>query len=279
MSGFDLMLFHAVNRFTGRWYALDWAAAAVQDNDLLKGAPFVAAFVWFWFRRSERQGERRTVIVATLPAMLLALVLNRTIAVLMPFRVRPAADPSVLVNPPLPGVTLNFDLENWSSFPSDHATFFFAMVASLWLLSRPAGIVAALYAVAVICVPRVYFGLHYPLDLAVGALLGLATAWAVDIGLRNRLSGWTVRLCERHPEWFYSLMFLAAFETAAMFRNARRLQHGVLVEGVRSLRGILHTAPGTAAAVLLILLVGVGGALAYLYRRSRRGPTLFPNIR
>jgi undecaprenyl-diphosphatase len=276
MGGFDLLLFHAINQFTGRWYALDWAAAVVQDNDLIKGAPFVAAFVWFWFRRSERQEDRRTMILATLPAMLLALVLNRTIAVLMPFRVRPAADPSVLVNPPLPGVTMQFDLENWSSFPSDHATFFFAMVASLWLLSRPAGIVAALYAVLVICLPRAYFGLHYPLDLAVGALLGLVIAWTVVVGLRGRPLGWALRFCDSHPEWFYSLMFLAAFETAAMFRNARRLQHGVLVEAVRALRALLHTAPGIAAVVLM-LVIAVVGALAYLYRRARRGPTLSPN--
>jgi undecaprenyl-diphosphatase len=278
VNGIDLTLFHAVNQFTGRWYALDWAAAVVQDNDLIKGVPFMVAFVWFWFRRSERQAERRAVIINTLPAVLLALVLNRTIAVLLPFRARPAADPSVLVNPPLPGVPLQFDLENWSSFPSDHATFFFAMAASLWLLSRSAGAVAALYAVIVVCLPRAYFGIHYPLDLVVGALLGIVTAWSVNFGLRDRLYGRAMRFCDRHPEWFYALTFLAAFETAAMFRNARRLQHGLFVDALRSVRGLLHSDLGAAVIAAALLVVAAAGAL-YLYRRFRRGPALAPNVR
>ena len=59
-----------------------------------------------------------------------------------------------------------------SSFPSNSAAIAFAAAGGVWLISRRAGLVlfglAAAYGLA-----RVYGGVHYPLDILGGAVLGL----------------------------------------------------------------------------------------------------------
>jgi undecaprenyl-diphosphatase len=60
-------------------------------------------------------------------------------------------------------------------FPSDHASGAFAIAVALLLRHRGAGMVALVMAVA-ISIGRVMVGVHYPSDVAAGALLGTACA-------------------------------------------------------------------------------------------------------
>ena len=61
------------------------------------------------------------------------------------------------------------------SFPSDHAGAAFAIAFAVFFLSRRVGI-GFLVAAAAIGVSRVMIGLHYPGDIAAGALVGLGSA-------------------------------------------------------------------------------------------------------
>lgn len=75
-----------------------------------------------------------------------------------------------------------------ASFPSGHATSAFAAAVAVALiyprLGRPLLVLAA-----VVAVSRVYLGVHYVLDVAAGALLGvaigIAAAWAVKAVARS----------------------------------------------------------------------------------------------
>jgi membrane-associated phospholipid phosphatase len=58
-----------------------------------------------------------------------------------------------------------------SSFPSDHATFAFAVATGLFLTRRTWGIGAGVFA-ALVAFSRVYVGAHYPLDVVAGAAIG-----------------------------------------------------------------------------------------------------------
>ena len=74
-------------------------------------------------------------------------------------------DPDALVQVPETG-----------SFPSGHAATSFAC-AALLARAAPRWAVAALYVLAAgIAFSRVYVGVHYPLDVIAGAVLGLAVA-------------------------------------------------------------------------------------------------------
>lgn len=78
------------------------------------------------------------------------------------------------------------------SFPSDHATAAFAIAVSLLLRSRRVGLLALAMAV-VLAMARVAVGVHYPLDVIGGALVGTAAALALWI---EPIRSWLSRLAD-----------------------------------------------------------------------------------
>ena len=62
------------------------------------------------------------------------------------------------------------------SFPSGHATFFFALSTAVYLYNKKWGI-WFFGATILITVSRVIAGIHYPSDILGGALIGIATAY------------------------------------------------------------------------------------------------------
>lgn len=68
------------------------------------------------------------------------------------------------------------------SFPSGHAVFFFALAFMVYQFDKKIGYVF-LAAATLIGVARVFAGIHFPLDIIAGALLGWITSVALDIFL------------------------------------------------------------------------------------------------
>ena len=68
--------------------------------------------------------------------------------------------------------------ESSSSFPSGHASLFFALGTVLYLYNKKAGALFLLASV-VIGIARVLAGLHWPIDIVAGALIGVACGWLV----------------------------------------------------------------------------------------------------
>ncbi len=78
--------------------------------------------------------------------------------------------------------------ESGSSFPSGHAAWFFALALAVWFANRKWGwwfiALAVLMGFA-----RVYAGVHWPMDIVGGAVIGLLSAWAVHWILRGSRRG------------------------------------------------------------------------------------------
>lgn len=72
----------------------------------------------------------------------------------------------------------------YTSMPSAHAAFFFALATAIFLYDRRAGIFFYSCA-ALIAVSRVIVGVHFPADVLVGALLGTGIAWIIHKALSN----------------------------------------------------------------------------------------------
>jgi undecaprenyl-diphosphatase len=162
------MLFHAINNLAGRHDGIDDWFELVS-----RFAPFALIVLllglWFWpGERSERDRRQWSVLAATAAAAL-ALGLNQIIIRIWE-RPRPfAAHHAVLLLSP----------SHDPSFPSDHATFGFAVALAIVLGSRRVGIVALVIA-ALMAFSRVWVGEHYVGDVVAGAAIGCATAYSVN---------------------------------------------------------------------------------------------------
>ncbi|PLS14776.1 undecaprenyl-diphosphatase [Bacillus sp. M6-12] len=62
-----------------------------------------------------------------------------------------------------------------NSFPSDHTIIFFSICFSFWLMRKKEGSLLLILAVLV-ALSRIWVGVHYPADVAAGALLGILSA-------------------------------------------------------------------------------------------------------
>ena len=137
-----------------------------------------AAIVWIALAPVLALWARKPVVFTTLvtaatvwTADLLTVVLKAVFDRERPYEVVPAADP-----------LLRWDVS--SSLPSGHAATSAAGAFILAYLIGRGGLWLALLAVA-IGFSRVYIGVHYPLDVLLGAAIGLAVAVAAAVLVRR----------------------------------------------------------------------------------------------
>jgi undecaprenyl-diphosphatase len=132
----------------------------------------------------------RTVALLLLPAVFLVDQINDH--ALKPFfgRVRPCHA--------LPDVRLLVAGSKSASFPSSHAwnSFTAATIVSHFY-SRPVGVFFLALA-ALVAFSRIYVGLHYPIDVLAGALLGLLSGTLFVRGWR-RVEAWRAARAEADP--------------------------------------------------------------------------------
>ena len=191
-------------------------------TDQLKSVLIVALVWWVWFDASntEHQQVVREKIVAGLLGSLVCIVAVRLMAELLPFRVRPLADP-------LNG--LNFPIRvggwgNWSSFPSDNTVLFFLLTVCLFGASRMVGFVALFDTIFLICFPRVFVGVHYPTDIIGGAAIGIAAGYLLTRKrVRMHLARPMLQWMQAHPPSFYASAFAVTFLFAGVFWPATSL--------------------------------------------------------
>ena len=148
-----------------------------------------------------------------------ALIVGRALALTLPFQLRPFTRTDL-------GLSYRMDggISTWNSMPSDHAVMAFALAALLLRVSSLVGLLAALHGVLLVCLPRLYLGLHHPSDLIVGAMVGAfiayATAW---LDRRYAFTDPLLRWERTKPSWFYTIGFFVLFEIAEMFQSFRQL--------------------------------------------------------
>ena len=99
---------------------------------------------------------------------------------------------------------------------------FCALAVGIWFISWRAGLIAMLYTLFVVCLPRVYLGLHYPSDIAVGLLLGALVGYCMNVAAASRnLAGLALRWESESPGGFYLTLFIVSFEFSTMFYSLR----------------------------------------------------------
>ncbi len=224
LADLDLWAFHAINGIAGRSALLDRLVGGL-DMTTLKSMAIVAIFGMLWHVPSQDMRRQREVLLVLFVALAVALLLNRTVSFMLPFRARPMYTSGIGYISP--AAEHHADLEHWSSFPSDNATLLFAVATSFWLLSRAWGLWFGAFS-AVVLVARIYMGVHFPSDVLVGAGLGVATTIAFNRDrVRASLARPALVVEKRAPALFYGLLFAALFEMSSMFWLTRKVGRAI----------------------------------------------------
>ena len=89
----------------------------------------------------------------------------------------------VIFHAPRPFVTLTnvhplVSETPFTSFPSAHAALFFGLATALYLYNKRAGFVFFIIAI-IIALSRLVVGVHYPVDIFAGALIGIGVSWSI----------------------------------------------------------------------------------------------------
>jgi undecaprenyl-diphosphatase len=222
MNPLDYSIISFFNQFAQQSLQFDNLVLLISDNVLLKGGVIIALVWWGWFQKDSFKNIKRNRehILTTVLASSIAIIGVRLLALLLPFRLRPLHNPEIALQFPLEKEFL----EGWSSFPSDHALLFFTLATGLFFVSRILGAIAIAHAILVICLPRIYLGLHYPTDILVGALLGIGVSlWVNRKQISSTISKLPLRLLDQNPSLFYSCFFIVIFEIAEMFNSLRNI--------------------------------------------------------
>lgn len=216
----DIQLVESLNQFARSVPPIDVLVVFITHSYLFKGGVMMTFLWWGWFRDHPDQERQRQLLMSVLFAALASLVAARALAWALPFRTRPINDPAVDMVLPIgmPPAALS----GWSSFPSDHAALFGCLASGMFLVSKRAGAAATAYCIAVIMLPRVYCGFHYPSDLVAGYLLGALLTWIISREAAMQrivrpVYGWF----ESRPGLWYPLLFLLSYLIVTLFDDVR----------------------------------------------------------
>ena len=136
--------------------------ASFLANDLIIIVPLLIVGLWLWGQR-ENIGQQRVLVSKTAIALLFAMATAKSLSMLFP-HARPFVDGF--------GHTFIQHVPD-SSFPSDHGTAIFTFALSFLFWHRLwSGALLMVTAVG-IAWSRVYLGVHWPLDMVGGLLVGM----------------------------------------------------------------------------------------------------------
>ncbi|OZB98777.1 undecaprenyl-diphosphatase [Paenibacillus sp. XY044] len=158
----DYQLFHVINEWGRSVYSLNSVMRLLAERAFYL---FFVGLLVYWFTRKE---SNRRMVAESVVSAAIGLGISWVIGHLF-YRDRPFVAHSVLQLIPHPAN---------ASFPSDHSIGAFAIAAIFVIYRRKEGIIWLILA-ASIAFSRVWTGVHYPLDVLGGALIGIICAAGV----------------------------------------------------------------------------------------------------
>jgi undecaprenyl-diphosphatase len=222
-NDFDFTIVLFLNKFVGKSRLFDGSVELISEKHILEGVLFVALLWLIWFK--DKHEESRIRLFMGGAAAVLAGLLSRLLQLAIPFHVRPLYNTDLTLTWPI-GVERGF-LKHWNSFPSDHASLFFALATLIWISDRRLGLFAFFWA-AITSSTRIYLGYHYPTDILGGAALGI---FMVILFQRLPLPRVVYRLLDwerYHSPSFYAVAFIATYQAATLFEDVRGIAQQIV---------------------------------------------------
>lgn len=154
----DLEIFNFINGLAGRWPLLDFTGIF-----FAKYFEYFLLFVLLLFLIKDYKKYWRMVAEALVAAIFVRFVLVEIIRIIR-FRARPFTYENFTQLIP-------YDFDK-TSFPSGHASFYFALSTVIYGYNKKAGILFYIASFLII-ISRVFVGIHWPSDILAGAVLGV----------------------------------------------------------------------------------------------------------
>lgn len=179
----DLCIFNLINGLAGKWIWLDYFEMFC--------AKYLEWFLWLaliLFFALNIKKNWKIFFEAFLAAGISRFVFAKIIRMIW-FRPRPFVD--------LNFVPLIDQSPAEASFPSGHASFYFALSTIVYLYNKKAGIIFYIISTLIV-LARVFVGVHWPLDILAGALMGILIAWILNKLFRKDIFRLAQRLANAH---------------------------------------------------------------------------------
>jgi len=160
----DQFLFEKINQFALKWLWLDTLFIFFAQY-----FEYVLIFFLFLFLLKNFKKYLPMIFQAFLAAILARGIIAEIIRYFLP-RSRPFVEKSVnlLINYP----------STEPSFPSGHAVFYFAIATIVYLHNKKAGL-GFFIGSFLITISRVFSGIHWPLDILAGAIIGIFSGYLI----------------------------------------------------------------------------------------------------
>lgn len=161
----DRALQEIINGWAGHSSALDFIMEIIARDVIYLIGP-LAVLLWLWRGTPTSRAAKQHLVLSLFVAIALALAFTALLG-----EIRSSERPFVV----LPSTHLLIKHAADNSFPSSHTAVAFAVACGLLLWNRRLGL-AALVLAALIGFSRVYVGVHWPIDVALGAGVGVVAA-------------------------------------------------------------------------------------------------------
>ncbi len=163
MNSINFYIFQQINGIAGQYYWLDFAGIFCAEY-----LEYVLIFCLFLFLIKNFKKYWQMVFQAFSAGIIARLFFTEIIRWILP-KPRPFVENNV---------NLLISHSSSPSFPSGHASFYFALSSIIYFYNKKLGCVF-LFASFLICLGRVFCGIHWLFDIFAGALLGIFTGFFV----------------------------------------------------------------------------------------------------
>ena len=161
----DLFILNLINGLAFKWYWLDFVGFIIA-----KYSEYILAVVLFLFLTINFKKYWRMLLKAIIAAVFTRFVLVEIIRWLW-FRPRPFITNNV-------NLLIDYSAKE-ASFPSGHASFYFALSTIIYFYNKKIGIIFYIASLFIV-LARVFVGIHWPSDILAGAVMGILVSWVLN---------------------------------------------------------------------------------------------------
>ena len=166
MEAIDTFLFYLINRLAGSNTLIDTIFIAISQYSL----PILVISLFFTFIVFFKKREIKMVVIFSIISALLSGMIAKGVS-LFYYHTQPFARLSHV------NQLISKTVDN--AFPSDHATVFFGVLMMFFFSTKGPKRWFFPILAFLVGLSRIWVGVHSPVDIVVGALLGSLTAWCV----------------------------------------------------------------------------------------------------